>query len=252
MTPPVFVHPLPASTAVGAEIVLDGAEGRHAARALRVAVGETVIVVDGAGRRAGGTVLALGSTADVTVRVESLTDEPEPSPQVTVVQALPKGDRGELAVELLTEVGVDVIVPWSARHCVTQWRGDRAERSWRKWQDAAITAGKQARRSRFPVVEPLESTAQVLERVRRAELALMLHEEAVAPIGQIDLPRAGDVAIIVGPEGGLAPDEREALAAAGAREVVLGPSVLRTSSAGMAAAAALLARSARWDARMRA
>jgi len=251
VTPPVFVHPLPASTAPGAEIVLDGPEGRHAARALRVAVGETVIVVDGAGRRAVGTVLALGSTADVTLRVDSLTDEPEPSPRITVVQALPKGDRGELAVELLTEVGVDVIVPWSARHCVTQWRGDRAERSWRKWQDAAIAAGKQARRPRFPVVEPLAGTPEVVERVRRAELALMLHEEATTPIGRIDLPPAGDVMIIVGPEGGLAPDEREALGAAGAREVVLGPSVLRTSSAGMAAAAALLARSARWDARMR-
>lgn len=256
MTPPVFVHPLPASAVPGSEIVLDGPEGRHAARVMRVTAGETVVLVDGAGRRAHGTVVGVGSVAggspaQVTIGVDAVTDEPEPAPRISVVQALPKGDRGELAVELLTEIGVDAIVPWSARHCVTQWRGDRAERSWRKWQEAAIAAGKQARRSRFPTVEPLATTTQVVDLVRQADLALMLHEEGSTPIGQVDLPDAGDVVIIVGPEGGLAPDEREALGAAGAREVVLGPSVLRTSSAGMAAAAALLARSVRWDARMK-
>ena len=210
-------------------------------------VGEQVWLVDGRGCRAAGVIASVSGKDVFDVDITAVAIEPVSRPVVTVVQALPKGDRGELAVELLTEIGVDVIVPWTAAHCVTHWRGDRAERSWRKWADSAQAAAKQSRRSWFPVVEPISSTAEVLERIAAADLALVLHESATLPIGAVTLPTDGDVVVIVGPEGGLAPDELEAFRASGALTVRLGPTVLRTSSAGLAAVSALLASSPRWQ-----
>ncbi len=167
-------------------------------------------------------------------------------PRIVVVQALPKGERGELAVELLTEIGADAIVPWAATRCVTQWKGERAERGQRRWADAAHAAAKQARRARFPEIRGLAGTAEVAGLVRAATLAMVLHETARAPISDLVLPPVGDVVVVVGPEGGLTDAELELLTASGATAVRLGPTVLRTSSAGIAAVAALLASSARW------
>ncbi len=248
MTAPVFVVPATALAAatVGGTVRLEGAEGRHAVSVRRLGPGESVDLVDGWGRRVIGSVAAVVDKQCLDIEVRAIDDEPDPQPRVVVVQALPKGDRGELSVELLTEIGVDVIVPWSAANCVTQWKGDRVERAHRRWADAAQAAAKQARRARFPVVESLASTADVLALVGRASTALVLHEEAQQPIVAVDAPAAGDLVLVVGPEGGLTPAERASLASAGASEVRLGPSVLRTSSAGIAAVAALLAPTARW------
>ena len=252
MTPPVFVVPQAdlVEASVGTVVRVDGPEGRHAATVRRISAGERVTLVDGHGHRADGTVSSVSGKRAVDVTVETLALEPPPEPRIIAVQALPKGDRGELAVELLTEVGVDAIVPWSAEHCVTQWKGERVERGHRRWADAAHAAGKQARRSRFPEVEALASTAQVVDRVRGAARALVLHESAAAAIGDVVVPSAGEVLIIIGPEGGLSATELEQLTAAGAVAVRMGPTVLRTSSAGIAAVAALLSSSDRWSTRM--
>jgi 16S rRNA (uracil1498-N3)-methyltransferase len=248
VTAPVFVVPATALAAasVGDVVRLDGAEGRHAVAVRRLAVGEELDLVDGVGRRVRGTIASVLDKQSLDVAVVTVHDEPPPEPLVVVVQALPKGDRGELAVELLTEIGVDVIVPWAAANCVTQWKGDRVERAHRRWADAAQAAAKQARRARFPVVEPCASTADVLTRIGQATTALVLHEEAMTSIADVAAPGAGDLLLVVGPEGGLTPAERESFGSAGAREVRLGPSVLRTSSAGITAVAALLAPTPRW------
>jgi 16S rRNA (uracil1498-N3)-methyltransferase len=163
-----------------------------------------------------------------------------------VVQALPKGDRGEAAVELLTEVGVDVIIPWAAANCVAQWKADRVDRGHRRWLDAAHAAAKQSRRARFPQVEALATTSDVVSRVRSAACAVVLHETAESSISSVSAPHSGDLVVIVGPEGGISDEERAAFVAAGATTVRLGPSVLRTSSAGIAAVAALMAPTGRW------
>ncbi len=248
MTPPVFAVPASALADVGAEDVVrvSGAEGHHAVAVRRIGDGEPVTLTDGAGASAHGVVAGIIDRSTFDVRVTAITRDPEPQPRLIVVQALPKGDRGELAVELLTEVGVDVIVPWAAARCVTRWRADRVEKAHRKWVDAAVAAGKQSRRTRFPVVAPLTDTTAVVAAVAAADLALVLDESADESIAAHRLPDHGDVLLVVGPEGGLADDELESLTAAGASCVRLGPSVLRTSSAGMAAAAALLAPSPRW------
>src|SRR5690606_30471914 len=128
-----------------------------------------------------------------TVRIADVTDTPRHTPAFTVVQALPKGDRGELAVEMLTEVGVDVVVPWAASRSVAVWRGERAAKSHAKWQATAREAAKQARRVWHPQVAPLATTHQVVDRVESATLALVLHEEATTGLGAVELPSDGEV-----------------------------------------------------------
>ncbi len=226
----------------GSSVVVEGPEAHHAVAVRRLAVGESVVLTDGAGLVAECEVTEVGK-ARLVAGVRSLRSVPRPRPEVVVVQALPKGDRGELAVELLTEIGVARIVPWAAARSVAVWRGDRAAKSLAKWQVTAREAAKQARRAWFPEVSPLASTAEVVDLISEALLALVLHDEATEPLPAAVPER---VVLVVGPEGGLAPEELTALAAAGARTVHLGAEVLRTSTAGVATVAALLARTPRW------
>jgi 16S rRNA (uracil1498-N3)-methyltransferase len=221
----------------GDRVVLDGQEGRHAATVKRLRPGELLDLVDGTGTRVTGVVAA--TTRDtVTVDVGTRLVEPPPAPRITLVQALAKGDRGELAVELATEVGIDEVVPWAAARCVVRWDGERGTKALAKWRSTAREAGKQSRRAWFPVVrEPLRTH----EVAALPGQLLVLHEEAMTPLSTVEL--TGDVVLVVGPEGGIAPEELEAL---GGTAVRLGSSVLRTSTAGAAAAAVVSARSGRW------
>ena len=201
-----------------------------------------MLLTDGLGAVAECEVTATGK-ARLEVVVREVSAVPRPVPEIVVVQALPKGDRGELAVEVLTEIGVARIVPWAASRSVAVWRGDRAEKSLARWRATAREAAKQARRAWFPEVAPLASTAEVVALLADAPLALVLHEDATEPL-PADVPDR--VVLVVGPEGGLAPEELAAFSDAGARTVRLGAEVLRTSTAGLAAAAALLSRTPRW------
>jgi 16S rRNA (uracil1498-N3)-methyltransferase len=222
------------------EVVLDGPEGRHAAAVRRVRAGEELDLVDGRGTRCTGTVVS--TTRDtVTVAVRSRAVEPAPAPRITVVQALAKGDRGELAVELATEVGVDVVIPWRAARCVARWDGERGDRHLERWRATAREAAKQARRAWFPEVLPPVSTAHVAS---LPGTVLVLHEDAGTRLTEV--PVEGDVVLVVGPEGGIGADELAELTARGALAVRLGSTVLRTSTAGAAAAAVVSARSGRW------
>jgi len=235
---------LVAMARVGSTLVLAGAEGRHAATVARVRRGEVIEVVDGQGTRLRATVLDHGRD-EVAFEVSQIEVEPEPSPRFAVVQALPKGEHADLAVDQLTQAGADRIVPWAASNCVVRWDDERARKGQGRWQQEATRAAKQSRRSRIPQVDPLARTPAIEAAVREADLAIMLHEEATEPLAEVTLPGAGTVLIIVGPEGGLDPDERAALSAAGAREVRLGAAILRTSLAGAMALAVLSAQD-RW------
>ncbi|TDE32306.1 16S rRNA (uracil(1498)-N(3))-methyltransferase [Actinomadura sp. 6K520] len=243
MSPPVFIAGTDALER--GTVVLDGPEGRHAATVRRLKPGERVDLTDGEGLLAECVVTDAGRTS-LTLDVLARHRHPAPSPRIVVVQALPKGDRGELAVETMTEVGVDEIVPWSAARCVTQWRPERREKALGRWRGTAREAGKQARRSRLPRVADLASTAGAAERVAAASLALVLHEEAGTPLSAVAPPADGEIVLVVGPEGGITAEELERFAAAGGRPVRLGPTVLRTSTAGVAAAAVMLAAAGRW------
>lgn len=247
MTLPQHLVPSLAGVTTGSTVTVEGDEAHHAVVVRRLRVGEQVTLADGTGSVVVGEVSATTKRAfDVTVT--AVREVAEPTPAVTVVQALPKGERGELAVEVLTEIGASRIVPWAAARSVAVWKGERAAKSHAKWQSTAREAAKQARRAWHPVVPPLATTAEVAGLVRSADLAVVLHEEAAEPLGAIAVPDVGDILVVVGPEGGLTEEEVGLFAAEGAVAVRLGGEVLRTSTAGVAAVAALLSRTGRWGA----
>lgn len=246
MTAPVFVVDR-FDTQGGGSFVLDGPEGRHAVSVKRLRAGEAVVLTDGAGRWAEGEVAGAEGKDRLVVRLGEVREEPEEAPRLTVVQALPKGDRGELAVETMTEVGVDAIVPWSAARCITQWKGERGLKSLGKWRATAREAGKQSRRVRFPEVADAATTKQVASLLAEADFAAVLHESGTEPLATAELPAFGSIVLVVGPEGGIAPDELALFEQSGARAYRLGRTVLRTSTAGTAAAALLLGRTGRWS-----
>jgi 16S rRNA (uracil1498-N3)-methyltransferase len=239
---PVFLGPV-AGVAAGATVVVEGDEAHHAVVVRRTKVGEQVVLVDGIGTSATCVVTKTSKSA-LTVSVSSVEIAPAPTPSVTVVQAIPKGDRAELAVEVLTEIGADRIVPWAAARSVGVWRGERAAKSLAKWRATAREAGKQSRRAWLPEVTEMASTADVTGLVEAADLAVVLHESASSSIAGLSLDGVSSIVVVVGPEGGISDEELSVL---GAGHVVrMGQPVLRTSTAGVAAVAALLSRTARW------
>ena len=244
MTLPVFV--VAPGRSGGRPVTLDGDEGRHAVVVKRIRVGEHLVLTDGRGESAECEVtsVAKGSlVADVVVRRSTSPAQP----RLVVVQAIPKGDHAERAVDLLTEIGADVIVPWAAERNVVTWKGDRAAKALNRWRSTALAAAKQSRRVWHPEVLDLHSTQDVAGLVADAAAAYVLHETAVDTLVSRPVPVEGDVVLIVGPEGGITDDELTLLASAGAVAVRLGSEVLRSSSAGLAAAAAILSRTPRWD-----
>ena len=254
-----LIDPLPEEEVV----VLDGPEGRHAATVRRIQPGEEIRLTDGRGGVRVGVVARVGS-GELAVRCGSIEQLEPPDPRVVVVQALAKGERGELAVQLLTELGADEIVPWAASRCVVVWRGERGHKALQRWRSTAREAGKQSRRAWLPQVSDLAATADVCARIVTSQLALVLHEEATTPIGaatvlqavtasteppaseQTGAQRRPEILVVVGPEGGISADELAAFLAAGAVAVRLGTPVLRTSTAGAAAVAALSVPLGRW------
>jgi 16S rRNA (uracil1498-N3)-methyltransferase len=244
MSLPVFLHAGVAGASAGDAVELAGDEGRHAVVVKRVRAGERIGLTDGAGTTVACTVTST-SRAALVATVESATHAERELPRVVVVQAIPKGDRGELAVEMLTEVGVDVIVPWAAARSVAVWRGDKQAKALAKWRSTARESAKQSRRAWFPEVAEMVDTPAVVELLRAADVPVVLHEAASGPLGDLPVPGRGEIVIVVGPEGGISEEELAAFAGVGAEPVRLGSSVLRTSTAGVAATAALLART-RW------
>ena len=192
-------------------------------------------VVDGTGR----------DTVSLTITArETLAP---PAPRVLLAQALVKGDRGELAVELATEAGVDGILPWRAARCVARWEdGPRGDKALARWRSTVREAAKQARRPWLPVVEEPVTTAALARRMGQVALALVLHEGAVTTLGSIELPTQGDLILVVGPEGGVADDEVAAFTAVGATPVRLGAEVLRASTAAAVALGAIGVLTRRW------
>lgn len=292
MSAPLFlVEALP----TGSSFTLGGPEGHHAATVQRLRVGEALILADGRGGIASAEVTAV-ARGSIDVAIIGRSFVAAAGPRLVVVQGIAKGDRGELAVQAMTEVGVDEIVPWAASRSVAQWRGDRGHKARDKWSATAREAAKQARRAWLPTVagDPDCSTKQVAARLTAAAAAFVLHEEATERLTTVSLPFAlstdgsqafplsadgsraevipmgvqskgvevgvgasevipmgaqsggSEIVLVVGPEGGISDVELEAFVAAGATAVRLGESVLRTSTAGVAAISVLSARLGRW------
>jgi 16S rRNA (uracil1498-N3)-methyltransferase len=236
---------------VGELAVVDGDEGFHAANVRRIRPGERLDLADGAGVLAHCVIEDVGK-GRLSARVLDRWTVPAAAPAVTVVQALPKSDRSELAIELATEAGADAFVAWHASRCVARWDGpQRVEKGLRRWRAVARSAARQSRRAHIPPVAGVVSTAElvrrVADRVAAGAVVLALHESATEPISKTALSQADSLTLIVGPEGGIADDEIAALTVAGAAAVRLGPTVLRTSTAAAVALGALGVLTPRWD-----
>lgn len=256
MTDPVFIHPIPDPVAVGDRFRLTGAEAKHAS-VKRLEVGEGLVVTDGAARAVQASFLG-----DATVEVTDILELPVPNPRVTVVQAIPKSDRAELAVDLAVQAGADRIVPWAARRAIAKWDGKEAK-AHGKWENAARAAAKQSRRLRIPEVTQLVRSPQDLARAlglgeTGAVRVLVLHEEATEPLpaavtAAVNAASANgseaaatEIALVVGPEGGISPEELAEFERLGATPVRLGPEVLRTATAAAVALGAIGAVTDRW------
>jgi 16S rRNA (uracil1498-N3)-methyltransferase len=227
-----------------AAAALTGEEARHAAQVARLRVGERVVVGDGRGRVADAEATAVARDR-VELTVLALREEPEPSPRIVLVQALAKGGRDEAAIQAATELGVAAVVPWQAARSVSRWTGPKVDAGVARWAAIVREAGKQSMRPWAAEVRPLASTADVAALAAGATV-LLLEPTAEARLLDAALPADREVVLVVGPEGGVAPEERDRLEAAGAVAVRLGPLVLRTSTAGPAALAALAARLDLW------
>lgn len=234
---------------VGALAAVEGDEGFHAATVRRIRPGEALVLADGAGTIADCVVEETGKRT-LTARVLDRRTAPPPSPRVTVVQAIPKSERSELAVELATEAGADEFIAWQAERCVARWDGDRAAKGLRRWRAVARSAARQSRRPHIPVVEGPMSTAELTgyltERVAGGALALALHESADQPLADRPVATAKSIVLVIGPEGGISDAELAALAKAGAEPVRLGPTVLRTSTAAAVGLGAIGVLTGRW------
>jgi 16S rRNA (uracil1498-N3)-methyltransferase len=239
-TPGALDHQVP-----GSHFVLEGAEARHAVTVKRIAVGESVDIADGAGKRLTGTVAAVGQ-GELTVECSVLDTEERPDLRLVLVQALAKGDRDELAAETATELGIDAIIPWQSERSIVRWKGERAAKAHAKWQSVVTAAAKQARRAWIPEVRAAVDGAGLQAAVSAADLAIILHEDAVRPLRSVleawcgdnagaAVPGPREILLIVGPEGGISPREVTRLCGAGAVTALLGHHVLRSSTAGPAA-----------------
>lgn len=228
---------------VGDLVSLTGAEAKHAAVVRRLRVGESITIGDGAGVWLSGVAEQV-SPAQVDVRITERLVQAAASPRVVLVQALAKGDRDELAVQAACELGVDEIVPWQASRSVSRWEGAKAVKGRERWSTIVREAAKQAHRAWIPDVAAPVTTTQLAERAG-GERMLLLDPGASVRLTDIE-PDGRDLVLVVGPEGGIAPEELARLTAAGAERVLLGTTVLRTSTAGPAAIAVLSARLGRW------
>lgn len=234
--------------AVGATAIIDGDEGFHAATVRRIRPGESLVLSDGAGTLA-ECVVENSDKRSLTARVTARRSAPRPRPTVTVVQAIPKAERSELAIELATEAGADEFIAWQAERCVARWDDDRAAKGLRRWRAVARSAARQSRRAWIPEVTGPLAIGELCDslRTRPGAVALVLHESAERPLAEVPLARAESVVVVIGPEGGITDAEVAALAAVGAVPVRLGPTVLRTSTAAAVALGALGVLTPRWS-----
>jgi len=219
------------------DLVIEGDEAHHAGSVVRVKVGERISVTNGKGRRAEVEILDINKR-NIGCRIIDVVDEVRPRTILTVIQALTKGDRARETIELLTEGGADLIIPWSASRSIGQWKEDKD--SLTKWRSWTREAAKQSRRVWVPQVMDIHSTSQVKERIEDNEFTLVLHEVGANRFSDVVGGKAPkEVNLIIGPEGGISEDELALFEKAGAKPVVLGKPVFRSAHAGVAALAAV-------------
>lgn len=248
MVEPMFTRELDAAVEVGSLLDLKGPEAKHAITVRRMRVGEAIQITNTRGLRVRGHVDSIvGNT--LNVRVALVEQDPMPIIQITLIQALAKGDRDELAIQAATELGLTRVIPWQADRSVSRWIGIKEGKGVERWQAIVTEAAKQSLTAWHPVVgEPVQGL-KIADLAKSFDLMFVLDPTAGAGIGSQNLKTASKIALVVGPEGGISQAELEALEQAGAVRVNLGAPILRTSTAGVAAISAILALTGHWGAK---
>ena len=231
------------SAAVGDRVAITGTEARHAVTVSRLAVGESIAIGNGAGLIVSGPIVTAEHT-ELVIDVAEVVEAPRRTPAVFLAQALAKGDRDELAVQAATELGVDGVIPWTAARSISRWEGAKIAKGRDRWSAVVREASKQSLRAWIPDVLDLVTTKQLVRLAEGARM-LVLEPTAALTLGELETDDR-DLILVVGPEGGISPQELDALAAAGASVVRMGDEVLRTSTAGPAALAVLNVKLGRW------
>jgi len=243
---PLFISPIPSDTKAGSKIKIAGAEAKHAMSVRRLQVGEAISVSDGQGNKARGKVSQL-SKDYLELNVESVESVERPKPQIILVQALAKGDRDEMAVQACTELGIQTVIPWQSERSVSIWKPEKQDKHRLRWQTIATEASKQSLRPFIPEVEKVLGTSELVERLKQFDLTLVLDPTSSTPLTSVSLSGHRSIAIVVGPEGGISPQELEQFRSAGLSLVGLGSGILRTSTAGVAVVSYLQATLGNWS-----
>lgn len=242
---PLFLADFSSTPAIGDIVDLGGAEGKHAAIVRRMRAGENIQLTNGNGLRIRGKVADVQKNG-LTVRVHQIENEKIPEIKITLIQALAKGDRDELAIQAATELGISSVIPWEAERSVTRWNGEKKLKGVARWQQIVVEAAKQSLQVRFPVVDSPADSKSIVNKIGDFDLVLVLDPTSSRGISSISIPEKGNLAIVVGPEGGISETELASLLSAGAIGVKIGEAILRTSTAGVAAISAIKTISGQW------
>jgi 16S rRNA (uracil1498-N3)-methyltransferase len=243
---PLFISPIPSDTKAGSKIKIAGAEAKHAISVRRLQIGEAISVSDGQGNKARGKVIQL-SKDFLELNVESIESIERPKPQIILVQALAKGDRDEMAVQACTELGIQTVIPWQSERSVSIWKPEKQDKHRLRWQTIATEASKQSLRPFIPEVERVLGTSELVERLKQFDLTLVLDPTSSTSLTSVSLAGHQSIAVVVGPEGGISPEELGQFGSAGLSLVGLGSGILRTSTAGVAVVSYLQATLGNWS-----
>jgi 16S rRNA (uracil1498-N3)-methyltransferase len=243
---PLFISPIPTDTKPGSKIKIAGAEAKHAMSVRRLQLGEAISVSDGQGNKARGKVTQL-SKDFLELAVESLETLERPTPQLVLVQALAKGDRDEMAVQACTELGIQTVIPWQSERSVSIWKPEKQDKHRLRWQTIATEAAKQSLRPFIPEVAQVLGTRELAEHLKQYDLTLVLDPTANASLTSVQVAGHQSIAVVVGPEGGISPEELDLFRSAGLSLVALGSGILRTSTAGVAVVSYLQATLGNWS-----
>ena len=221
--------------AVGSQCQLDDNAANHVGRVLRMQAGQALQLFNGDGQDYRATITEAGKK-HVQVEVQEAAENETESPlRVVLAQTLSKGDRMDYAVQKAVEMGVSEIVPLTTERCDVKLKGDREDKRLRHWQQVAISAAEQCGRARVPDIQPVMTVQQWLEHARACDLRLVLHHRTERSLNTLEKPSS--IALMIGPEGGLTAEEIALAEDNGFLPVALGPRVLRTETAPVAAIA---------------
>ncbi|MFM6971771.1 MAG: 16S rRNA (uracil(1498)-N(3))-methyltransferase [Rhodoluna sp.] len=245
MVEPLFVAEFAKLPNEGDIVELGGAEGKHAAGVRRMRVGEGIQLTNGNGLRVRGEVSEVQSRG-LRVRVKTVQNFPAPALAITLIQALAKGDRDELAIQAATEIGITAVIPWESDRSVSRWVGDKKIKGVERWQQIVTEAAKQSLQVNFPLVASSLDSKSLAKIFGSFDLVLVLDPTATKGFDSVEIPALGKIAIVVGPEGGITEAELIEFKSAGAVGLKLGEAILRTSTAGVAALSAIKTLSGQW------